>query len=84
MHFELAYSRRVDNHDRARATYLLDTLDAVEAGLEHWLATDQYTLCGRCSQRVPAADASGVPVRHQLGSLGRPGVWCEPSVSTTS
>jgi hypothetical protein len=65
-------------HQRARATYLLDTLAAAEAELSHWLVTGQFTTCGQCSQRVPAADAAGTPGRHQLGRLGRPGVWCEP------
>lgn len=67
------------DHQRARATHLLDTLDAVETELSHWLRTGQTTTCERCSQRVPAVDSSLRPVRHQLGRLGRPGVWCEPA-----
>jgi hypothetical protein len=74
----------MSDHQRTRATYLLDTLDAVETDLGHWLDTGQSTICVRCAQRVPAVDVTGAPVRHQLGRLGRLGVWCEPLVSTTS
>ncbi len=62
---------------RARATYLLDTLEAAADGLRFWLSTGQYTCCDRCLQHVPAADPVGRPVRHQLGRLGQPQVWCE-------
>lgn len=55
----------------ARATHLVDQLDAAVAELGHWLATGERTKCRRCAQVVPAS-ASGMPVRHQLR-----GQWCE-------
>lgn len=61
---------------RARATHHLDTIDAITAELGYWFDTGQYTVCARCIQRVPAADAAGTPVRHQLRRLGQPETWC--------
>jgi len=66
----------VNGQQRARATHLLDTLDAVAEELAHWLSTGMFTVCARCGQKVPAADVAGAPVRHQLGRLGQPDVWC--------